>query len=114
MRGYSVEGYEIHMGRTAATSAALDPLLRLDGDDGCLHDDGAVSLDGRVAGTYLHGLFASDAFRRTLLRSLGWRDDGVAGREADRREREFDRLAGVVREHLDLSQLRWALGLPQR
>ncbi|MDA0302168.1 MAG: cobyric acid synthase [Chloroflexi bacterium] len=114
VRGYSVEGYEIHMGRTAATSAALDPLLRLDGDDGCLHDDGAVSLDGRVAGTYLHGLFASDAFRRTLLRSLGWRDDGVAGREADRREREFDRLAGVVREHLDLSQLRWALGLPQR
>ena len=106
VRGHSVEGYEIHMGRTTPTSTALDPLLVLDG-----HEDGAVSLDGRIAGTYLHGLFTSDAFRRTLLRSLGWRDPGASGSAADRREREFDRLAGAVREHLDLTFLRDALGL---
>jgi len=102
------------MGRTTATSAAIDPLLRLDGPGGQSHDDGAVSLDGRVAGTYLHRLFASDAFRRTLLRSLGWRDEGAAGRAVDRRDHEFDRLAGIVREHLDLSHVRRALGLPRR
>ena len=111
LRGHAVAGYEIHMGRTEATTAALDPLLRLDG-----HDDGAVSLDGRVAGTYLHGLFASDAFRRTLLRSLGWRDPSAAApaaaTHAERREREFDRLAAVVRAHLDLSRVRAMLGLP--
>ena len=106
VRGHTVAGYEIHMGRTTATTSALDPLLILDG-----HEDGAVSLDGRIAGTYLHGLFGSDAFRRTLLRSLGWRDPGAAGSTVDRREHEFDRLAAVVREHLDLSFVRWALGL---
>ena len=100
VRGHRVEGYEIHMGRTVATQV-LDPLLRLDG-----HDDGAVSLDGRVAGTYLHGLFGSDAFRRTLLRSLGWRDPGATGSAADLREAAFDRLASVVREHLDVTHLR--------
>ena len=123
LRGYAVQGYEIHMGRTTATRgatsgatpSALDPLLRLDGHEG-LHDDGAVSLDGRVAGTYLHGLFANDAFRRTLLRSLGWRGEGAARageRTAERRDREFDRLAGVVRAHLDLPRIRTLLGLPE-
>ncbi len=110
-----MQGYEIHMGRTTATRGALDPLLRLDGDEG-LHDDGAVSLDGRVAGTYLHGLFANDAFRRTLLRSLGWRGEGAAERAAttaEHREREFDRLAAVVRAHLDLPRIRAMLGLPE-
>ena len=106
VRGALVEGYEIHMGRTTGTTSALDPLLRLDG-----HEDGAVSVDGRVAGTYLHGFFANDAVRRTLLRSLGWRDEGELTPSAERREREFDRLAEVVRAHLDLPYLRWQLGL---
>ena len=70
-----------------------------------------MSLDGRVAGTYLHGLFANDAFRRTLLRSLGWRDEGGAEPTAARREREFDRLATVVRAHLDLRRVRALLGV---
>ena len=96
------------MGRTTATTSALDPMLRLDG-----HEDGAVSLDGRVAGTYLHGFFANDVARRTLLRSLGWRDEGELTPSAERREREFDRLAGVVRAHLDLPYVRWLLGLPE-
>ena len=107
-RGHTVEGYEIHMGRTTSTGAALDPLLTLDG-----HEDGAVSLDGRIAGTYLHGLFVSDAFRRTLLRSLGWRDTGGAISTAARREREFDRLADVVRSHLDMARVRSMLGLEE-
>jgi len=106
LRGHSVAGYEIHMGRTTATSAALDPLLRLDG-----HEDGAVSLDGRIAGTYLHGLFTNDAFRRTFLRSLGWSDVAAMG-AGDRREAEFDRLADVVRGHLDLARVRALLGWP--
>ena len=109
LRGHTVEGYEIHMGRTTATGSALDPLLTLDG-----HEDGAVSLDGRVAGTYLHGFFANDAARRTLLRALGWRDPGgeAGATAAQRREAEFDRLADVVRAHLDMPQLRSMLGLP--
>ncbi|MBV8777769.1 MAG: cobyric acid synthase, partial [Alphaproteobacteria bacterium] len=63
--GAPVRGYEMHLGITTGAGAER-PMLRL-GD----RTDGAVSADGRVAGCYLHGLFASDAFRRALLARLG-------------------------------------------
>jgi adenosylcobyric acid synthase len=104
--GAPVEGYEIHMGRTDALPAAtpLAPFLELDG-----HLDGALSADGRVAGTYLHGLFHNDALRRALLEGLG--RPGEAGRATFDREREFDRLAHHVRAHLDVDRVRAWLGL---
>ncbi len=104
-RGLAVSGYEIHMGRS---EGAAEPFLTLDG-----HPDGAVSADGLVGGTYLHGLLHNDGFRRTLLRSLGWVGD-VEESSAARRERAFDRLAGVVRAHLDLDRVRGWLELPAR
>src|SRR5262249_35664421 len=63
--GAAVRGYEMHVGRTAGVDAAR-PMLRLAG-----RADGAVSADGRVCGCHLHGLFASDGFRRTFLSRLG-------------------------------------------
>ena len=65
--GRAVHGYEMHMGRTSGPDTAR-PLLMLDG-----HPDGAVSRDGRVAGCYLHGLFASDSFRAGFLGGLRFR-----------------------------------------
>ena len=101
--GAPVEGYEIHMGQTVGETAGeseFEPLLTLDG-----RPDGAVSRDGRVAGCYLHGLFANEVFRTSLLEALGRRavpaTSVIAGREW-----EFDRLAAVVREHLDIPALR--------
>jgi adenosylcobyric acid synthase len=58
-----VRGYEIHSGRTTGDALAR-PMLML--DDG---PDGAV--DGLVEGTYVHGLFADDTFRRSWLQRLG-------------------------------------------
>ncbi|WP_275783236.1 cobyric acid synthase [Pararhizobium gei] len=60
-----LEGYEIHLGRTTGPDCA-SPMVLIDG-----RADGAVSPDGRVSGTYLHGLFASDAYRAALLKSFG-------------------------------------------
>ena len=97
-RDLPVEGYEIHMGDS---EGAVTPLLTLDG-----RPDGAISSDGRVAGSYLHGLFHNDALRGALLAGLG-REGGV-GRPFDR-EREFDRLAQHVRSHLDLERVRTLL-----
>jgi adenosylcobyric acid synthase len=59
-----VQGYEIHMGRTVGADTAR-PLLTLGG-----RHDGAISPNGRVEGTYLHGLFSSDAFRHAWLASF--------------------------------------------
>src|SRR5206468_12838345 len=63
--GMPVAGYEMHLGETSGPGLER-PMLRLAGGP-----DGCVSPDGRVAGCYLHGLFASDPFRRAFLAALG-------------------------------------------
>ena len=93
--GATVEGYEIHMGQS---EGPVEPFLDLDG-----RTDGAISADGRVAGTYLHGLFHNDALRAALLTGLG--RTGARPHSFDR-EREFDRLAQHVRSHLDMERVR--------
>ncbi|HEY4077920.1 MAG TPA: cobyric acid synthase [Rhizomicrobium sp.] len=69
--GATVEGYEIHMGETRGTDTSR-PFLHIDG-----RPDGAVSADGQIEGSYLHGLFASDSFRHAWLASLrtGYKSD---------------------------------------
>ncbi len=101
--GAPVRGYEIHMGRTR-TSAT--PLLDLDG-----RADGAVRQDGRVAGTYLHGLLHNDALRTALLASLGRSATGVAFDASAAREAAFDRLAAIVSASIDLPRIDATLGL---
>ncbi len=101
--GHDVEGYEIHMGRT---SGAERPFLDI-GD----HEDGAVSPDGRVAGTYLHGLLHNDGWRAALLAELG-RTAAWSASSGARREAAFDRLADVVEAHVDLARIRQWLGMP--
>ena len=68
--GAEVSGYEIHIGRTAGPDCAR-PLLHVREADGTPKLDGAQSTDGLVAGTYLHGLFTSDAFRKAYLTGFG-------------------------------------------
>ncbi len=61
----ALSGYEIHLGRTHGPDC-VRPFALIDG-----RPDGAISVNGRIAGTYLHGVFAGDAFRRHFLRRLG-------------------------------------------
>ncbi|MEX1023230.1 MAG: cobyric acid synthase [Dehalococcoidia bacterium] len=97
--GLDVRGYEIHMGRTMGS---ISPLLDLDG-----RPDGAVSADGRVAGTYLHGLLHNDGVRHALLAGLGRRSDRTSPSESGvARQQAFDRLASTVRTHLDVDAIR--------
>ena len=95
--GDDVRGYEMHMGRTTGPDTA-HPLLLLDG-----RAEGACSADGRVAGTYLHGLFAADAARAGWLRGLGAAPvarDHAAGVEA-----ALDALAIHLEAHCDVDAL---------
>ena len=75
--GLPVTGYEMHIGRTTGPGAAR-PMLRVEG-----RDEGAVSADGRVAGCYLHGLFADDAFRHDFLARLADRAASGVAYEAE-------------------------------
>jgi adenosylcobyric acid synthase len=96
--GVPFAGYEMHIGATEGPDAAR-PLLRL--ADGRL--DGAVSADGRVAGTYVHGLFAQDAQRAAWLARLGTASGG-AGYEAGV-EAALDGLARHIAAHVDCDRL---------
>jgi adenosylcobyric acid synthase len=95
--GMPINGYEMHLGIT--TGPGLDrPMLRLaSGADGC------ISRDGRVAGCYLHGLFASDPFRRAFLEVLG-ADSGEVTYELQI-ETTLDALADHLECCLDLPAL---------
>lgn len=67
--GAPLQGYEIHMGKTFGPDCGRAPLKIAD------MNDGAMSPDGKVWGTYLHGLFASDIFRRHFIESFGGKPD---------------------------------------
>lgn len=92
-----LEGYEIHIGRTTGPDMAR-PFAWLAG-----HYDGAVSPDGRIMGTYLHGVFNADEFRRKFLESLGVRGSSVNYRAGV--EDALDELAEELEKCLDIEAL---------
>jgi adenosylcobyric acid synthase len=95
--GTALEGYEIHLGKTEGPDRAQG-WLRID-----TRVEGAASRNGRVRGTYLHGLFASDPFRAAFLSSLGVASSQLA--YDDVIDATLDDLADHLEEHLDLDAL---------
>ena len=99
--GAPISGYEIHMGLTEGPGRA-HPFAHVDG-----RPEGAMSPDGRVTGSYLHGMFSADVFRAAFLARLGAPESGfdyAAGVEA-----ALDELAAHLETHLDVPGL---LALP--
>lgn len=95
----AVSGYEIHMGVTSGPALAHRALRLSDG-----RDDGALSADGQVMATYVHGLFDQPEACGALLRWAGLA--GAAGVDlAALREASIERLADTLTAHLDLEAL---------
>ncbi|MEO1110052.1 MAG: cobyric acid synthase [Pseudomonadota bacterium] len=100
-----VSGYEIHMGRTQGPDCAR-AWLEVDG-----RPEGAASANGRTLGSYLHGIFSSDAFRAQYLATLGVKseyayEDGI--------EQTLDALADHLEQAMDLDQLLELAQAPKR
>lgn len=116
--GLKVSGYEIHMGRTTL-GPGVQPAFRITSRSGkpAAVADGAVAETGTVFGTYLHGIFDNDAFRRHLLNCLRTSkgleplDERTGPQTKAQRERDYDRLAEVVRNALDMDRIREIMGL---
>lgn len=105
--GMALQGYEIHMGETVLADNALS-LMQLC-KNGQHQADGAVSADGLAFGTYLHGLFDSDAFTRALVNGLR-EGKGLPARDndfhyAEYKAQQFDILAESMRQHIDIEKI---------
>ena len=95
--GAPFAGYEMHMGLTAGPDC-MRPFAQLaDGSQ-----DGAISADGRVIGTYVHGLFGDDRQRAAWLRRF---KATASIRYDDLVERTLDALAAHLCAHLDIDRL---------
>jgi adenosylcobyric acid synthase len=93
--GRSFSGYEIHIGRTTGPDCAR-PFAVIEG-----RPDGAVSADGLVMGSYLHGMFGDDDFRAAWLGCLGVASSGESYGTSV--EQTLDGLADHMEKHLDVS-----------
>lgn len=105
--GINVSGYEIHHGRTLLLDGCR-PLFRIIKRHGKKVQllDGALIEDERAWGTYMHGVFDADDFRRNFLNRIriekGWQPFPPASFNEDE---EFNKLADVVRKNVDMDSL---------
>jgi len=97
--GAPLSGYEIHLGDTTGPDCAR-AWLRVAG-----RPEGATSENGRIRGTYLHGLFGNDTFRAAYLAGLGAVSDLAYDATV---ERTLDALARHLEAHMDLDLI-WRL-----
>ncbi|HEX9857805.1 MAG TPA: cobyric acid synthase [Paracoccaceae bacterium] len=95
--GLAVEGYEIHIGHTSGPACAR-PFARVEG-----RAEGATSADGRIMGSYLHGMFTNDIFRSAFLAQIGAAPSGL--RYGAGVEDTLDALAAHMETHLDVAGL---------
>lgn len=102
VQGHGLEadftGYEMHMGATSGPDCAR-PFAILDGG----RADGAISRDGRVLGSYVHGLLASAPLRDALLRRLG--GQSAMADYAQTVEDALDEVAALLEQHADIDAM---------
>jgi adenosylcobyric acid synthase len=95
--GTRVQGYEIHLGQTSGPDRAR-PMFTVNG-----LPEGAIRADGRVMGSYLHGMFTADPFRRAFLGSLGATPGNASYDQTV--EQTLDALADHLAAHVDCDRL---------
>lgn len=114
IQGQDLQAYQIHLGRTTiiASRDALAGTEAFETDTNGL--DGWLSTTGWCAGCYLHGLFENDHFRQSIIATLLARRSAQSAEVAPisfNRQLEYDKLAHILRQHLNIPQLKHICGL---
>ncbi len=104
--GVAMTGYEIHAG-ISAFHTHYQPAFHL-----AHGDDGAISNDGLILGTYLHGIFESPLACNELLTWAGFESSGITVDYHAVRDAQINRLADCVDQYLDTARLYRMLNLP--
>jgi adenosylcobyric acid synthase len=116
LNGEEVGGYEIHMGQTLDDNVSPAFKISQRGDRKAAHLDGAVSKDGNIVGTYIHGLFENESVRCCLLSNLR-KTKGVVCETrsfALSKDSEYDKLAALVRGSLDMDMIYKIAGIKRK
>ncbi len=118
-RDNEITGYEIHMGETVLLNETA-PFLKIieRSDKEVCMDDGAVSNDGNVIGSYLHGIFDNDVFRLELINHLR-KNKGLSPMLSEElstvdKERGYDKLADWFRGHINMDLVYDQIGHRQK
>ena len=109
--GTSIKGYEIHMGETTLLGKTTDfGTLQKRNDKVVEAVEGAISADGRVIGTYLHGIFDNSSFTRKFINKVRVEKGLTPIYEEPMdylkyKDSQYDKLAEIVRENLDMEKI---------
>jgi len=118
-----LSGYKIHTGETVLLGSEK-PLFKITKRGSTQTDinDGVVSKEGMVWGTYIHGIFDNNSFRRAFLNFLRSKkgliisscinQDRISYQEE--KDREYDSLACLVRDNLDMVKIYHILGIKKK
>jgi adenosylcobyric acid synthase len=106
-----VRGYEIHMGKTKLN--AVKSLFKINKRSGkkCAVNDGAFSKNGQVWGTYIHGIFDNDGFRRKFINRIHIKKRGFLSKDMKGfdyhalKEENYNKLADTVRNSIDMKRI---------
>ena len=111
--GAEITAYEIHMGATASDGISSPFAIETRSGRSINLPDGSMDPEGMTVGTYLHGLFHNRAVRRSILECAA-RQKGVALPPSNTNIEpsvEYDKLAALVSEHLDMDLVYRVTGL---
>ena len=97
LSGRHIHAYEIHLGETTGPDCACPFAQTAHGPEG------AISRDGLITGTYLHGCFSADGFRQAWLKSMGAATSAFAYEQTV--EQTLDALAAHLEKHLDVDKI---------
>ena len=111
--GAELTGYEIHMGISTGSDLSQPFELSARSSSPLRLPDGAMDGEGLTLGTYVHGLFHNSAIRRSVLEYLSSRKGVTLPKNATEIDpsAECDKLAALVREHLDMDLVYRVTGL---
>lgn len=114
----TLSGYEIHMGRTHLLDGAI-PLFTIFERSGerIELEEGAISKDRRIWGTYMHGIFDNNSFRRRLInylrkkKNLNPINTNIPYSVAEYKEKQYAKLAELIRANIDMKQIYSIIGI---
>ena len=106
--------YQIHLGRTSVVKETEEQMGTIAFEITGADKDGWLDAGGWCAGCYLHGLFENDSFRHSIITALAQRRSSqslVSNCVSFDRQAEYDKLANLLRKHLDMQHLKQLCGL---